>query len=212
VKQGRSRVRDKARLRLMTVVAATLVWLALGIPAPIAAAQQSAPIQVFQSLSSFSTATRVTQITFDDYTTGTALGNPVSLGPVSIQHSTAVTFKTNADAYVPVSSPNVLAPFQADGTLTFGTTTLTFANRTRASGLFLIIPRGSNQDAIWTSTVTATDAGNHNVTATVTFRGAIGEQQFIGFKSRLRLVSIAFSPATKPDASSVVALDNVMIG
>jgi len=213
VKEGRSGARGKARLQLMIVAATMLVGVALGISAPVAAAQQPTPIQVFHSLSSFSRGARGTQtITFDDYSTGTAFGNPVSLGSVSIQHSTATTFKTNADAYVPMSSPNVLAPFQADGTLTFGTTTLTFASRTRAGGLFLVIPRGSNQDAIWTSTVMATDAENHSVAATVTFQGTIGEQQFIGFKSRRQLVSISFSPATRLDTASVVALDNVMSG
>jgi hypothetical protein len=173
-------------------------------------------IENYDSLASFSAkgGIRLT-ITFDDVASGTALGNPARLDSVSVQHSSASTFKTVASIdYVPVSSPNVLAPFGPDDTGSFGETTLTFGTTRRsAAGFFLILPAGSNQDAIWTSTVTATDVVNNTDTEEVSFRGQVGEQQFIGFKSRWPLASISFSPALRADgqASSVVAMDDVVL-
>jgi hypothetical protein len=211
MQQGKGRIRGKARRYVLTVVAAMLVSLTLGVPAATA----STPIKVFNSLSSFSKATHFTQtINFDEFATGTALGNPTVQGPVNIQHSTAATFKTTTSPpYSPVSSPNVLAPYQPDDTLAHGDTTLSFGygENIRATGLFLILLQGSNQDAIWTSTVTATDAQNRVVTVSVTFRGTIGEQQFIGFKSPANLVSISFGRALRLNTASVVAMDNIVV-
>jgi hypothetical protein len=52
-------------------------------------------IRVFQSLSTFSAESRVSQtITFDDFETGASFGNPALLGSVDVFHSTAATFKT----------------------------------------------------------------------------------------------------------------------
>jgi len=204
-------MRENALLRASTFVAATLVWLTLGAPEAIAATQP-APIEVFQDFSSFSAATKATQtITFDKFETGTSLGNPALVETVIFQHSAAATFKTIGDPYIPVSTPNVLAPFRPDNTLELGDTTLAFQKTTHAAGLFLVIGQGSNQDTTWTSTVTATDAQNHSISVTVTFRSVIGEQQFIGFKSRFKITSIFFGPATMPGASTVVAIDNVQV-
>jgi hypothetical protein len=177
------------------------------------ATERTSTIQVFQSPSAFSESGRVGQtISFDDLGTGVSLGNPALLGPVNIAHSTASTFKTiGTPPYFPTSLPNVLAPVQADNTLGLGDTTLTFGKNRRAVGLFLVLPQGSNQDAVWTSTVTATDTKGESVIATVLFRGVIGEQQFIGFRSQHKLMSITFGPAAKVDASSVLALDDVMV-
>jgi hypothetical protein len=176
------------------------------------APQAHVPIEAFQSLASFSEASRRPKtISFDELQTNTSVGNPASLGPVSVLHSSAATFKTVGSPYAPVSSPNVLAPFRPDGTLDLGDTTLILAKNTRLAGLFLIIPSGSNQDTIWTSAVTATDAKEQGITVTVSFQGVSGEQQFIGFKSKHKLVSISFGPAIKADASSVIALDDIVI-
>jgi hypothetical protein len=170
------------------------------------------PIQAFQSLSSLSEASRHPQtISFDELEIGISAGNPASFGPVNVLHSSAATFKTVGSPYAPVSSPNVLAPFRPDGTLELGDTTLSFAKNTRLAGLFLIIPAGSNQDTIWTSTVTATDTKDQSITVTITFRGVVGEQQFIGFESQHKLVSISFGPAINPEATSVVALDDIVV-
>jgi hypothetical protein len=59
--------------------------------------------------------------------------------------------------------------------------------------------------------VTATDAKGQSITAIVTFQGVVGEQQFIGFESQHKLVSISFGPAIKADASSVLALDDIVV-
>jgi hypothetical protein len=119
----------------------------IGPSTAVSAATAAPPraVEVFQSVSAFTAATRVKQtISFDDIATGTSLGNPASSGSVNFLHSTAATFKTiGSPAYVPQSSPNVLAPFGLDNTLEFGDTTLTFAKRTRAAGLFLVLPAGS---------------------------------------------------------------------
>jgi hypothetical protein len=130
---------------------------------------------------------------------------------VNVLHSSAGTFETVGSPYAPVSSPNVLAPFRLDGTLEFGDTTLAFAKNTRLAGLFLVLPAGSNQDTIWTSAVTATDAKGQSITVIVTFQGVVGEQQFIGFESQHKLVSISFGPAIMADASSVLALDDIVV-
>ncbi len=179
------------------------------------AAPPSAAIEVFQTVSTFTAATRVKQmISFDDLATGTSLGNPASFGSVDFRHSTAATFKTiGSPAYVPESPPNVLAPFALDNTLEFGDTTLTFAKRTRAAGLFLVLPAGSNETAIWTTTVTATDIKSQSVTVTVTFQGVVGEQQFIGFKSHRPLAAISFGYAgSEHGSSAVIAMDDITVG
>jgi hypothetical protein len=209
MRQGKGR----ARIRMPAVMAAMLVWLALGLPATTATAQPSGPIQSFPSLSSFSSGTHITQtITFDEFASGTALGNPANVGPVIFQHTTAATFKTEADAFAPVSPPNVLAPRQADGTGAFGDTYVTFSKRTRAVGLYLIIPLGFGETASFVSTVTVTDIENHSLTAFAIFSGGSGQQRFIGFKSQLQLAAVSFTPAAKSDGgSAVVALDNVMV-
>jgi hypothetical protein len=83
---------------------------------------------------------------------------------------------------------------------------------THVAGLYLVIPQGSNQDTIWTTTVTVADVQQNNVLVTVAFRGVVGEQQFVGVKSRHKLASITFGPASKPDASAVVAMDDIVVG
>jgi hypothetical protein len=208
------RMRDKTRLHLLTLVAAMLMSYALGIPVATATDQPSGSIAVFQSLLSYSAATRITQtIGFDDVATGTALGNPASQGSITIQHSTAATFETiGSPAFIPVSPLNVLAPFRTDGTFESGDTTLTFKKNVRAAGLFLIIGQGSNQDATWTSTVTATDTKDKSVTVIVSFQGVVGEQQFIGFQSKSKLASISFTVGSMLGATTVVAMDNIVIG
>jgi hypothetical protein len=67
-----------------------------------------------------------------------------------------------------VSPPNVLAPFRADNTLEFGTTTVTFQVGTRIAGLYLVIGGGSNVTTTWTTIVTVTDVKHNSVSATVT--------------------------------------------
>jgi len=211
--RGEDRSRGNARLLAAILVIVTTLWLALSAPAAALATQSAGPIEVFQSYSSFSAAARITRVsTFDEFQADTSLGNPVLVGKVVVHHSAAATFKPTAVPYVPVSSPNVLAPFKADNTLEFGTTSLTMRESTRVAGLYLVIPRGSNQDAIWTTTVTVTDVQQNSVVVTVAFRGVVGEQQFVGVKSRHKLASIIFDPATKPDASTVVAMDDIVVG
>jgi hypothetical protein len=212
MRQRQDWTRHKAWLCMSTVATATLAGLTLSAPAATAVTQRQAPpIQTFRNFSSFAAATHVTQtLTFDEFASGTSLGNPVVLAEVNIHHSTAATFKAIGEPYVPVSPPNVLAPFASDGTLTFGGTTLTFQKRIQAAGLYLIIGAGSNVETTWTNTVTATDINNHSVSVKVTFQGAVGEQQFIGFKSP-KLASITFDPAQMPGGSTVVAMDNVVV-
>jgi hypothetical protein len=194
-----------------------LVGGALFAPAALAIGSNQTPaahvaIQVFRSFSSFSAASRVSQtITFDDLETGTSLGSRPMLGPVDVRHSSADTFKTWTAAFVPESPPNVLTPWSGDS-FAFGDTTLTFPGNTRAAGLFLILPVGSNEETIWTSTVTATDAKHRSISFPVDFRGMLGEQQFIGFKSQHKLVSISFGVAVKADgASAVIAMDDIVV-
>lgn len=216
MRQRQCGIRHMAWLCMPTIAAATLVGFALSAPAATAVTQRHGPpIQTFRNFSSFAAATHITQaLTFDAFTPGTPLGNPVVLAEVNIHHSTAVTFKAIGEPYAPVSPPNVLAPFAPDGTLTFGDTTLTFQEPIRAAGLYLIIPGGSNAETTWTNTVTATDTNNHSVSVRVTFRGVVGEQQFIGFKSP-KLASITFDPAQMPGGPAagitVVAMDNIVV-
>ncbi|HEX5149201.1 MAG TPA: hypothetical protein VFW02_08985 [Candidatus Limnocylindrales bacterium] len=169
-------------------------------------------IQAFGGLAPFSDASHKTQtITFDELATGTLLGNPASLGPVNVAHASAATLGTLGSPFAPVSSPNVLAPFASDGALDVGDTTLTFPRNTHRVGFFLILPSGSNADTTWTSSVTATDTKGESVTVVVTFQGVVGEQQFIGFDSHHMLDSISFGPAVNADATSVLALDDIVV-
>jgi len=170
-------------------------------------------IQAFGGVSAFADAGRIDRtITFDEIATGTPMGNPAWLGQVTVEHSTAATLTTNGDAYAPVSSPNVLAPTQPDGALALGDTTVTFNKNTRRVGLFLIVPLGSNADTVWTAAVTATDTKLESVTIVLSFQGTVGEQQFVGFESHHKLLSVMFGPATKPDGgSAVLAIDDLSV-
>jgi hypothetical protein len=170
-------------------------------------------MQAFQAASAFAEAGRIDQaITFDDVSTGTSMGNPAWLGQVNVAHSTAAALTTNADAYIPVSSPNVLVPTQLDGALALGDTTITFNKNTRRVGLVLIVPLGSNEATVWTTAVTATDTKEQSVTILVSFQGVVGEQQFVGFESHHKLLSVTFGPATKSDGgSAVLAIDDLSV-
>lgn len=170
-------------------------------------------MQAFVGVSPFADAGRIDQtVTFDDLATGTSIGSPASFGRVNVEHSTAAALTTNGDAYVPVSSPNVLVPTQLDGTLALGDTTLTFTKNTRRVGLYLVLPPGSNEDTVWATTVTATDTKLESVTVLVSFQGTVGEQQFVGFESHHKLLSVTFGPATKADGgSAVLAIDDLSV-
>jgi hypothetical protein len=190
------------------------VFLAPAVVADTSRApERPATLEAFQSFSSFAAAGRLGQtISFDDLETGVSLDNPASFGVVTISHSTATTFKTiGSPVYLPTSLPNVLAPFQPDNTLVLGDTTLAFAKNHRAAGLFLVLAEGSNQDAVWMSTVTATDTKAQSLTLTVTFRGVVGQQQFVGFRSQHKLAAITFGPAFRIGFSSVLAIDDVVV-
>lgn len=188
-----------------TVVAAALAIGSIMTP------EAPAEIEAFERLASFAAANPGSQtFTFDDLPPGTSAGSLESLAGVRIRHSNASMFRAEEAAYRPVSPPNVLAPFQADSTLALGGTTLTFADGIHAVGFFLVLPRGSNQETIWNSTVEATTSGRSS-RANVTFRGVVGEQQFIGLRSDDELVSISFGPAIKVNASAVVAVDDIVV-
>jgi hypothetical protein len=188
----------------VAVVAASLAIGSIMTP------KAPAEIEAFESLASFSAANPASQtFTFDEVPPGTSDSSLGSLGGVSIRHTVASLFKTEQAAFTPVSPPNVLAPFAESG-VALGDTTLTFADGTHAVGFYLVLPRGSNQETIWSSTVEANTRGRSR-RANVTFRGVVGEQQFIGFRSDDELVSISFGPAIKADASGVVAIDDIVV-
>jgi hypothetical protein len=198
----------KHPIAIAALAGLALAFAALAIETLVPAAPT--PIRVFQSLSDFTAARPQSRTTtFDGIATGRSGGNPTVLDGVNVGHSSATTFRTEAIAFAAVSSPHVLAPFGSDA-LELGDTTLTLESA-RSAGLFLIIPRGSNEGAIWTTTVTAADSSDQTMTVTIAFQGVLGEQQFVGFSSDVDLVSISFGPAVSAGASSVIAIDDVAV-
>jgi len=209
-------MRQPIRRGALAVIGALLGGMLL-VPAVLAAdaSEKSGPhvaFQVLQDRAAFVSASHGAEtITFDDLASGTLVGNPASFGLVTVTHSAAATFATNAGVFAPVSSPNVLAAFRTDGTLEFGDTSLTFAKNAHRVGFFLIVPSGSTADVIWTTSVTATDTKGQSLTVVVTLQGAVGEQQLVGFDSHHALESISFGPAVKVDGLAVLALDDLML-
>lgn len=206
-------------LRRSGVLAALVAIVAGVVFAPAVFADTNPPgrargqIVTFTDFTSFSAETHIRQtISFDNLITGALLGNPAPFNPVTFIHSSGSTFKTiGSPAYDPVSSPNVLAPFLPDDTLAAGETTLVIERHHRSVGVYLVLPNGSNSSAAWTTTVTATDSKGRTATTMVTFRGEVGEQQFIGFSSQHGLTAITFGRAAKPDATAVLAVDDVVL-
>jgi hypothetical protein len=219
------------RVRVGRILAILCVAVATLVPAPAASAAQDygmlvtpspagapappkrASIETFNSFATFSKAAHPRQtISFDEFDPNTPLGNPAQFGSITIRNSNAANLQTEGVEFIPSSPPNALAPFAADGTLAFGDTTLTLASpsKTNAAGLYLIIGGGSNQEATWTNTVTV-QTQNHSLQVPVSFVGQVGEQQFIGFRSNEAISSISFTTASREGASTVVALDDVLI-
>ena len=185
----------------------------LAVAGPVTGAVPSAGIEVFRDASTFEASVHVRhRLSFDDVAAGTLYPGPATFDTITFSHSTAVNWVTIGGlAYTARSAPNVLAPFTAGSTLAFGETTLTFARNTRSAGLFLVLVSGSNATAFPSTVVTAMDSKGQTIQSTVVLQGTVGEQRFIGFSSRWRLVSISFGPAVLAGSfTAVLAMDDVV--
>ena len=191
-----------------------IVSVATTLATPVLADRPS--IEVWQDVAAFDDAVRIQNtISFDDVASGTAIPNPAVFGSVQVEHSTASVFRAlDTIAWVPVSTPNVLAPLNDDVSAAFGVTAISFdGGGPKAAGLFIILPAGSNSEAFWTTTVTATNAAGQSVDTVVTFQGQVGEQRFVGFTSHSPLRKLSFGVAAHSSGTtSALAIDDILVG